>query len=391
MMDAPVARCAGKRRPAAWSARSKRGFLHGFLHYMYVRTSPSTKHHQVMAKRKRDRAATTADSDGNSAVPSSVATSLPPPRKPLPAHQLVLAPMVGGSELAYRLLARRHGAQLCYTPMMQSATFLAPKKTERGIGQLEVHPDDSPLVAHFSGNDPSTLLAACKRAERLPGVVAVDLNLGCPQRSAHSGHYGAFLCVEPSDRQLVLKIVETLAKSLTVPVFCKIRLLDDGIDATVSFARQLESAGCALLAVHGRYRGSPLHRRDGPAHLDQIREIKRALAIPVLTNGNVRNAAELIETLAFTGCDGVMTAEAALDDPAIFARARTLRETEHARLTAAVKRAKAARSRQKDVGAGGGGGGELLSPEDRDLISMRKQAKAKLSALPSLPPPLRHE
>ena len=109
-----------------------------------------------------------------------------PPRKPLPPHQLVLAPMVGGSELAFRLLARRHGAQLAYTPMIKSEDFMKPGKTDKGIGLLEVHPGDAPLVAHFSGNDPSTLLAACKRAERCPGVVAVDLNLGCPQRSAHS-------------------------------------------------------------------------------------------------------------------------------------------------------------------------------------------------------------
>ena len=67
---------------------------------------------------------------------------------------------------------------------------------------------------------------------------------------------------------------------LTVPVFCKIRLLDN-LDETLAFAEQLQQAGCALLAVHGRYRGSPLHRRDGPAHLDQITLIKQRLSIPV--------------------------------------------------------------------------------------------------------------
>ena len=115
--------------------------------------------------------------------------------------------------------------------MIKSEEFIAPKRTERGIGQLEVHPSDAPLVAHFSGNDPAVLLAAAKRAERLPGVVAIDLNLGCPQRSAHSGHFGAFLCVEPRDRHLVLTMVATLARALSIPVFCKIRLLDDGVDA----------------------------------------------------------------------------------------------------------------------------------------------------------------
>eukprot|EP01050_Picozoa_sp_SAG11_P030854 SAG11_NODE_9311_length_923_cov_1.446602_1_plen_207_part_10 len=177
--------------------------------------------------------------------PSPTAGQLPPPRKPLPPHQLILAPMVGGSELAFRLLARRHGAQLCYTPMIGCEEFAAPGG---GVGLLERHVDDSPLVAHFSGNDPQALLTAARQAERCSGVVAVDLNLGCPQRSARAGHFGAFLCVEPADRLLVLRIVSALAKQLTVPVFCKIRLLDE-LDETLAFAEQLQGAGCALLAV----------------------------------------------------------------------------------------------------------------------------------------------
>ena len=120
---------------------------------------------------------------------------------------------------------------------------------------------------------------------------------------------------DPVDRQLLLSIVSTLSRALSVPLFCKIRLLDE-LDDTLAFVKQLQDAGCALLAVHGRYRGSPLRRRDGPAHLDQIALIKKQLAVPVITNGNVRCAAELVESLQITGADGAMTAEGALDDPA---------------------------------------------------------------------------
>lgn len=287
--------------------------------------------------------------------------------------------MVGGSELAFRLLARRHGAQLCYTPMMQSETFITTLK-KGARGPLEVHADDGPLVAHFSGNDPATLLAAGKRAECCNGVVAVDLNLGCPQRSAASGHFGAYLCVEPDDRQRVLRIVSTLATQLTVPVFCKVRLLDDGVEATVLFAQQLQAAGCALLAVHGRYRGSPMHRRDGAAHLEQVRAIKQSLAIPVLTNGNVRSAAELLDTLEYTGCDGVMTAEGALDDPAIFAKAIAHVHAERERLTAAVQQGKALKAAKRDQG-------RELTKEEKATVKGRKQAKARLKQLPELQPP----
>ena len=212
-------------------------------------------------------------------------------------------------QLAFRLLARRHGAQLCYTPMIRCEDF---STSGAGINLLERHVDDCPLVAHFSGNDPQRLLEVARQAERCTGVVAVDLNLGCPQRTAKSGHFGAFLC-DAADRTLLLNIVATLSRSLSVPFFCKIRLLDE-LDDTLAFVQQLEDAGCALLAVHGRYRGSPMHRRDGPAHLDQIALIKKQLTIPVITNGNVRDAAELVESLVVTGADGVMSAEGALEN-----------------------------------------------------------------------------
>ena len=140
-----------------------------------------------------------------------------------------------------------------------------------------------------------------------------------------------------------------------------------------------QDAGCALLAVHGRYRGSPTHRRDGPAHLDQVAAVKRHLAIPVLTNGNVRSATELVEALQATGADGVMTAEAALDDPAIFSAADALVGAERARLAEAVAQGRALRAARRD--------GRELSEEERALVEGRKGAKARLRALPELRPP----
>jgi len=287
--------------------------------------------------------------------------------------------MVGGSELAFRLLARRHGAQLCYTPMIRSEEFAVPL--------LERHADDCPLVAHFSGNDPQTLLDAARQAERCRGVVAVDLNLGCPQRAARSGRFGAFLC-DAADRALLLRIVSTLSRSLCVPLFCKIRLLDE-IDETLAFAQQLQDAGCALLAVHGRYRGSATRRRDGPAHLEQVAavvaEVKRAAGeqMPVLSNGNVRSAADLLSALAATGADGVMSAEGALDDPAIFAKAIAHAHAERSRLAAERRRAKALKAQRRD--------GRHLTEEEAAVVRGRKAAKATLAQIKAissaLPPP----
>ena len=324
------------------------------------------------SKRPRD--------DDEALLPSPTAISLPPPRKKLPPHQIILAPMVGGSELAFRLLARRHGAQLCYTPMICADDFLKPGA---GVNLLERHVDDCPLVAHFSGNDPTTLLNVALQAEKCSGVVAIDLNLGCPQRSAQAGHFGAFLC-DQADRALLLNIVSTLSRSLSIPFFCKIRLLDE-LDDTLQFVQQLQDAGCALLAVHGRYRGSPLRRRDGPAHLDQIALIKQKLAIPVITNGNVRNASELVESLLITGADGAMTAEGALDDPAIFAKAIAYVDAERSRLEAEVKEAKALKKEAKKEQ-----GKKQLTVEEEAMVKGRKEAKRRLKRLPelTLPPPL---
>jgi len=327
-----------------------------------------------------DKSRRTSPSSPSSPSPPSLLSppsrSLPPPRRALPPHQLVLAPMVGASELPFRLLARRQGAQLCYTPMIHSDRFVEPCFLESplGVGPLQTNGRDAPLVAHFCGNDPDVLLAAGRRAE--PYCVAVDLNLGCPQRSAHSGHYGAFL-LDPPDRPLVLKIVERLARGLRVPVFCKVRLLED-LHETLAFAKQLEAAGCALLAVHGRYRGHWSHRRTGAAHLDQVAAVKAEVNIPVLTNGNVRNASELIDALRLTGADGVMSAEGALDDPAIFARASVAGAAERAKLELHLRRAKKLKAKFRR--------GATLTHEESELVARRKDLKASLSNLPSLPP-----
>ena len=172
----------------------------------------------------------------------------------------------------------------------------------------------------------------------------------------------------------MLRIVSTLALNLAVPVFCKIRLLDGGEEETVAFARQLEAAGCALLAVHGRLRGDPMHRRKGPADLSQVRAVKAALRIPVLTNGNVRSADELLASLRETGADGVMSAEAALDDAALFGRAAEAARRRR-RLRRQARAAKELRAARR--------GGRTLSADERRAVAAGKAARAELRAMPA--------
>ena len=266
---------------------------------------------------------------------------------------LVLAPMVGGSELAFRQLTRKYGADIAYTPMLCSKKFASSNEYRQQMFHADLdnsedaslsqqHPTNpTPLVLHLCGNCPDTLLRAVKHVES--NIAAVDLNLGCPQRIAHAGHFGSYLLAD-KDRPLLKRIVATLAKHLTVPVFCKIRLVDGGLPNgevgerkgendddndkrlllhTLQLVRDLRDSGAGLIAIHARVAGTPDRRREGPANLSVVKKIiqklrKEEANIPILTNGNCRDPEDVRENLESTNAAGLMAAEGLLDNPALF-------------------------------------------------------------------------
>jgi len=237
----------------------------------------------------------------------------------IPIHKYICAPMVGASELAFRLLTRRYGCQLAYTPMISSARFAVDEEYRKQ--EFQTIPADRPLVCHFSANDPAQMLAAARHVENR--CDAIDLNLGCPQRVAFVGHYGSFL-LDDVDRPLVLSIVRTLAENISIPVFVKIRLLNT-VAETIALCQQLAEAGAALIAIHARYRVNLVDRtgpgaRDGAAFLDQVAVVRQALpsSVVLISNGNIREHSDLEANLDLTGANGLMSAEGLLDNPAIF-------------------------------------------------------------------------
>jgi len=232
-------------------------------------------------------------------------------------YSRILAPMVGGSELAFRLLCRKYGAELCYTPMMSSEQFAVDEAYR--CEAFQTCEQDRPLVAHFSANDPQILLTASLLIQ--DQCDAIDINLGCPQRVAHAGHFGSYL-MDHKDRPLVLSMVKKLAENLNIPVFVKIRIYDDP-NETIEYCKQLQEAGAALIAVHARYRVNLVGRsgpgaRDGAAILEQVKLIKQAVRIPVISNGNVISWDDVVGNAKYTQADGVMVAEGILDNPALF-------------------------------------------------------------------------
>lgn len=277
------------------------------------KTKAGKKERKREKKARKDKKGR-ADGDGAAAPSFSL---LPSSHFPFDIRYVV-APMVGASELAFRLLARKYGATLAYTPMMSAAEFARSESYRKA--EFQTVQEDRPLVCHFSSNNPDDFAAAARLVE--PVCDAVDLNLGCPQRTAYVGHFGSYL-LDRKDRDLVLDIVRTGAAAVNIPIFVKIRLLDN-IGDTVELCRQLRGAGAALIAIHGRYRATFKRdgpgARDGPAMLDQIAEVRRALGpgFPLLANGNVITYDDVLKNAEETSAEGVMSAEGLLDNPALF-------------------------------------------------------------------------
>lgn len=225
-------------------------------------------------------------------------------------NQVILAPMAGVTDLPFRLLCRRQGAGLvCMEMVSAKAIYYHNKNTEE---LMEIHPQELPASLQLFGSDAKVIADMARQIEDRPFSI-LDFNMGCPVPKVVNNGEGSALMKNP---RLVRDILSALVKAVDKPVTVKIRRgFDDAHCNAVEIAKIAEDCGVAAIAVHGRTREQYY---SGRADWESIRQVKQAVKIPVIGNGDVDSPRKAREMLEQTGCDGVMIGRAAQGNPWIF-------------------------------------------------------------------------
>jgi nifR3 family TIM-barrel protein len=224
----------------------------------------------------------------------------------------ILSPMDGFSDLPFRRICRQLGSAMSYTEFINAMDILEghPYIHKR----LAFLPEEHPVVFQIFDNDPERLLeAALRLQEKCPAII--DINMGCSAKTVSGRGAGAGLLRTPLK---VARIFRRLTRALEVPVTGKIRLgWDDDSRNHLLIARIVEENGGALVAVHGRTRQQ---KYSGRADWDAIAEVRQALAIPVIANGDIVTPGDIERVKEHTGCPAVMVGRGAIGNPWIFDR-----------------------------------------------------------------------
>ena len=229
---------------------------------------------------------------------------------------LAVAPMVDQSDLPFRLLCRRYGANIAFTPMIHCKLFVERDTyREKFFNLVQGTPSaDRPLMAQLCGSDTEYVVKTATLLQ--PFCDGIDLNCGCPQSIARRGNYGAFLLEQP---ETLVPLVKKLTSILHIPVSVKVRVLPTGnVEDSLQLYQSLVDAGASLLTIHGRTRlqKGPL---TGRADWNIVKlAVNRFPNIPILCNGSMSCLQEIQECLEYTRADGVMCSEALLEYPPIY-------------------------------------------------------------------------
>ncbi|HWR60894.1 MAG TPA: tRNA dihydrouridine synthase DusB [Clostridia bacterium] len=234
-------------------------------------------------------------------------------------NNVFLAPMAGVTDISFRLLCKRQGCGLTYTEMV-SAKGLHYKSDNTAV-LLEISSEEKPAAVQVFGSEPELVAEAARQAEA-GGAAIIDINMGCPTPKIVRNGDGSALMRKP---ELVREIVRAAVKAVKAPVTVKIRKgWDDESVNAVEIASVAASEGAAAVTVHGRTREQFY---SGAADWDIIRQVKAAIPIPVIGNGDITVPGDAVSMLEGTGCDAVMIGRGAQGNPWIFGRTIEYLET----------------------------------------------------------------
>lgn len=227
-------------------------------------------------------------------------------------NSIALGPMAGVTDLPFRLLCKEQGCGLLYTEMVSAKAVLYNNKNT-GI-LLETDEKEAPMGVQLFGSDPDIMAEIASRIEDGP-YQFIDINMGCPVPKIVNNHEGSALMKNP---KLAGEIIGAMAKKCKKPITVKIRKgFNDELINAVEIAKIAEANGAKAIAVHGRTREQYYH---GEADWDIIRQVKEAVLIPVIGNGDIKEPEDAKRMIEQTGCDGIMIGRAARGNPWIFKR-----------------------------------------------------------------------
>lgn len=258
-------------------------------------------------------------------------------------NNLILAPMAGVTDLPFRMLCKEQGCGLLYTEMVSAKAILYKNRNTKEL--LEVREEERPIAVQLFGSDPEIVSDMAAQIEDGPYDI-IDINMGCPVPKVVNNGEGSALMKNP---KLVEEILSSMVKKLKKPVTVKFRKgFDDGQANAAEIAKIAEGCGVSAVAVHGRTREQYY---SGKADWDIIRQVKAAVKIPVIGNGDIWEPEDAKRMMEETGCDGVMIARGARGNPWLFARINHYLDT-----------------------------GELLPPPDQEEICRMMMRHARMQA-----------
>ncbi len=249
---------------------------------------------------------------------------------------VMLAPMAGVSNRAFRAIARSQGAGLCITEMVNANALL--HQSAKSYWLMELDPGEYPVGIQIAGSDPAAMAMAAREAEQHDAQL-VDINMGCPVSKVVKNGDGSALL---KDLDRATAVAESVVEAVNLPVTVKIRAGWDSDSITApELAERLQAVGVSAIAIHARTRADQYMR---PANWSYIKMVKERVSIPVIGNGDVQTPEDAVRLLAETGADGVMIGRASFGDPWIFRRVTHYMQTgEHLSPPSAEERSLLAR------------------------------------------------